>query len=329
MCAYNEESVIVSKAESLLAMAERYGPATIHVYVDAPSDGTADLLKPYGDRIDLVISETRNGKTFGMNLLVERSASEILLFTDANVAHEPDLLGKLIAPLADPEIGCCSARLVYSNREDSATAATGAAYWATEEWIKRIESASIGLVGVDGAMFAMRRALHRLPPPYLIDDLYLSLLIMIRGSRVVSEPSAVVYERSAVEAGEEFTRKRRIACQAINVHRELWPELRQMPALRLYGYVSHRLIKWLTPFLLGMAAIFLVTGATMALGWGVPLALTIAAIILSIASAAKIHLAQVVTTSLKSLAGVALGVCDAVVKNETYTVWNPAQSVRG
>jgi cellulose synthase/poly-beta-1,6-N-acetylglucosamine synthase-like glycosyltransferase len=329
MSAFNEEGVIAAKMHSLIETARLYGNATIHVYADAPSDRTVELLRPFADQVDLVISEVRTGKTFGMNSLVARSDSEILLFTDANVTHDPDILEKIIAPMIDPGIGCTSAHLLYSNREESATAATGAAYWAIEERIKRIESASIGLVGVDGAMFAMRRSLHRPPPPRLIDDLYLSLLVLIRGSKVVSQPDAMVYERSAVLSLEEFARKRRIACQAVNVHRELWPELRKMTAPRLYGYLSHRLIKWVMPFLLLGAA--LCFGAALALKFGIVpvLAIVVAGVlVLLLGEVLKLRPVLMATTSLASLFGVAAGVFDSVFRGRTYTVWNPALSVR-
>lgn len=329
MSAFNEEGVIVAKMHSLLEIAQRYGNVTIHVYADAPSDRTVDLLRPFADRVDLVISEVRTGKTFGMNTLVARSDSEILLFTDANVTHDPDILAKIVAPLVDPTIGCTSAHLIYSNRQESPTATTGAVYWAIEERIKRIESDSFGLVGVDGAMFAMRRSLHRPPPPRLIDDLYLSLLVLIRGARVVSQPDAMVYERSAVLSVEESARKRRIACQAMNVHRELWPELRRMPALRLYGYVSHRLIKWMTPFLVLCAGLCFLAAAAVRFGAGLTLAATAAAaLVLWLGELAKFRPVLIVTTAIASLYGVAAGVFDSIFMGKTYTVWDPAHSVR-
>ena len=329
MSAFNEEKVIVAKVSSLIAAAEQYGPATIHVFADAPGDRTVELLQPFADRIDLVVSPDRTGKTSGMNTLVARSNSEVLLFTDANVSHETSVVEKLVSRLADPTVGCCSAQLVYSNSEESPTAATGAAYWKLEERIKQIESERIGLIGVDGAMFAMRRSLHRPPPPYLIDDLYLSLLILLQGARVVSEPEAIVFERSAVYSGEEYMRKRRIACQAINVHRALWPELRRMSAQRLYGYISHRLLKWISPFLLAGAGLCFTVGGVMVFGAkAVGLAMLAGLLFLFVGVALRLHAPRVLASSLRSLIGVALGVYDSVVRRETYTVWNLAHSIR-
>lgn len=330
MSAYNEARSIRRRLERLIEAADAYGNATIHVYADGPRDGTIEILREFADRIDLVVSTERFGKTHGMNLLVERSDSELVMFTDANVMHEADVIAKLVAPFDDPAIGCVSARLVYSNADDSPAAATGAAYWRAEESIKAIESRTIGLIGVDGAMFVLRRAAHRPPPPHLIDDLYLSLVVLVSGTRLISAPDALVYERSATDAEEELVRKRRIACQAINVHRALWPELRRLPLPAFYGYFSHRMLKWMTPFLLLGAALCALPVAVAVLGGPLVLGLVIGgAVVLAIGHALRIGPAQRIVAAGLSLFGVALGVIDSVWSGKTYAVWQPAESVRG
>jgi cellulose synthase/poly-beta-1,6-N-acetylglucosamine synthase-like glycosyltransferase len=319
MSAYNEARSIRRRMELLIEAADAYGPATIHVYADGPRDGS----------IDLVVSEERKGKTYGMNLLVTRSAAELLMFTDANVLHDVDVIAPMVAPFADPAVGCVSARLVYSNPDDSPAAATGAAYWRKEEAIKAVESETVGLIGVDGAMFVLRRELHRAPPPHLIDDLYLSLVVLAQGKRLLSSPDALVYERSATEAEEELVRKRRIACQAINVHRALWPQLRRLPWPAFYGYASHRMLKWMTPFLLLGAAVSALPLAVALFGLEIVLGVACAGTVALVAGQAlRFGPAQRVVAALLSLLGVALGVVDSVWGGKTYAVWQPAESVR-
>jgi glycosyltransferase involved in cell wall biosynthesis len=329
MCAYREEAVIAAKIERLIEIAEAYGPATIHVYVDAPTDGTAVIAQHYADRIDLVIGTERAGKTYGMNILVARSDSELLMFTDANVESEADVAIALSAPLADPTIGCATAKLVYSNSGESSTSRLGSIYWTLEEWIKRIESDRIGLVGCDGAMFVMRRSLHAPPPPYLIDDLYLSLQILVSGSRIVSVDQVQVYERSATGADEEKRRKQRIACQALNVHRALWPKLRHMAWLPYYAYISHRPMKWLMPFFVAGAilAALVAVGSSAGL-FAVGLLVLIAAILLLVGEKAQLKPFSLLSSAFLSLFGVAQGVIESIFLKKTYAIWDPAMSVR-
>jgi cellulose synthase/poly-beta-1,6-N-acetylglucosamine synthase-like glycosyltransferase len=329
MCAYREEAVIAAKIERLIEIAEAYGPATIHVYVDAPSDDTALIAQRYADRIDLVIGTERAGKTYGMNILVARSESELLMFTDANVESEADVASELSAPLADPSVGCATAQLVYSNSGESSTSRLGSLYWALEEWIKRIESDRIGLVGCDGAMFVMRRSLHQPPPPHLIDDLYLSLQILVSGKRIVSVDHVQVYERSATGADEEKRRKQRIACQALNVHRAMWPKLRRMGWLPYYAYLSHRPIKWFMPFFIAGALIAALVAVGLAVGpLPVAVLVLIAAILLMVGERAQIKPFSLFSSALLSLFGVAQGVLESIFLNKTYAIWDPAMSVR-
>jgi cellulose synthase/poly-beta-1,6-N-acetylglucosamine synthase-like glycosyltransferase len=329
MCAYREQDMIAAKIERLIEIAAAYGPATVHVYIDAPSDDTALIAQRYADRIDLVVGTERAGKTFGMNLLVARSRSELLLFTDANVESGTDVAIELSRPLADPTIGCATAQLIYSNSKESPTSRLGSLYWALEEWIKRIESDRIGLIGCDGAMFMMRRALHVAPPPYLIDDLFLSLHILVSGSRIVSVDHVQVYERSATGADEEKRRKQRIACQALNVHRAMWPVLRRMRWLPLYAYLSHRPMKWLMPFFVGTAILAGLVAIGIAVGPLVTGAVILAlAIILFVSERAQIKPFSLVSSALLSLFGVGQGVLESIFLNKTYAIWDPAMSVR-
>ena len=329
MCAYNEAAVIVAKAEALLSMAAHYGPAEIYVYVDGSEDETAALLAPYADRIHLNLSPLRHGKTYGMKQLSMASDSELLAFTDANVITPVDALEKLVAALDEPDVCCASARLRYSNAELSDTAAVGAVYWSLEETIKGLESDRTGLVGVDGALFVIERSAYPDVPDHLIDDLYVSLSVLISGKRVVTAPEVLVEERGAVRWREEFRRKARIACQAWNVHRTLWPQLRRMPLVRLYAYLSHRVLKWLTPFTLPLAGGCLALLILFFIG---PLLFWLAAgavlAIFGVALLLQVRMATFIGMALVSLAGVGVGVLESIFAKRTYTVWTPAESVR-
>jgi cellulose synthase/poly-beta-1,6-N-acetylglucosamine synthase-like glycosyltransferase len=329
MAAFNEEKVIVAKAESLLAMARAYGPATIHVYVDGSTDATAALLAPYADRIDLVVSSERLGKTAGLNTLVARSDSELIAFTDANVIAPANGLVELAMPFGDPTIGCTSARLEYSNSGESPTSEAGSFYWRIEERLKQIESETVGLIGVDGALFMIRRALYEHAPAHLIDDLFVSLIVMVRGFRTLTIEHVVVFERSATHWREEYRRKRRIACQALNVHRALWPRLRGTGALHLYAYISRRPIKWFMPFLLGLVGLFALAAIAVALGPLVAILLALLGIVLvGVGGITGFKPCRIALTAGASLCGVGAGILQSLFSKQTYVVWTPAASVR-
>ena len=329
MSAYNEERVIVAKVEQLLEMAAQYGPATINIYVDGSSDRTVTLLRPYSDRLNLVVSDQRRGKTAGLKDLVSTTDSELLAFTDANVQVPPDSLSILAAAVQDPDVCCASARLVYSNPGETGVSASGAIYWSIEEFIKSLESRTVGLIGVDGAMFVIEREAYSPPPNELIDDLYVSISALLTGKRVVSTESVLVEERSATRWDEEFRRKARISCQATRVHLALWPKLLSAKPLVLYAYVSHRVLKWLTPLNISITGVLFLAALCVRFGLMLPLvgsAGLLAALVLG--AAVNFPYMRMIATAIISLAGVAWGQLEALFTRRTYTTWTPAPTVR-
>ena len=178
VCAYNEESIIDGKAENMLAMRRAVPNLDLLIYVDAASDRTAELLGRFEHDIRVVVGRERHGKTHGMNLLVRSTDADFIVFSDANVMFAPDAIPQLLRPFEDPSVGCVCGHLIYTDAGDNTTATLGSAYWRLEELIKDLESLTGSTMGADGSIFAIRRALHRPPPPDIIDDMFVSLSIL-------------------------------------------------------------------------------------------------------------------------------------------------------
>jgi cellulose synthase/poly-beta-1,6-N-acetylglucosamine synthase-like glycosyltransferase len=328
MSAYNEERVIVAKVESLLEMAKAYGPVSIHIYVDGSEDRTVELLEPYRDRVQVVASKARSGKTVGLKALVAGANSDLIAFTDANVEVPPSALINLVEALQDPDVCLASARLTYNNRVATGASTSGAIYWNIEEFIKSLETATGSLIGVDGALFVIERSSYVAPPDALIDDLYVSMQALLGGKRVVSAQSVLVAERGAISWTEEFDRKARIACQGMNVHRAIWPKLVKAPPVIIYCYLSHRFLKWLTPFNLVLTGAFFYAGLAVTFGPAWPtLIASLSFIGLTLGAWFNLPYCRTVAAAFAALAGVATGQIEALM-GRTYTTWSPAPSVR-
>ena len=327
MSVYNEESCIERKVVNLLELAATVERCSIHIYADAPSDRTVELLQPYADRIDLVLGRERRGKTCGLNLLMKRVEADVVLFTDANVIIDPAALQRMRPHFDDPKVGCVCGNLIYVNGDETPTSASGALYWRIEEAIKQLESDTFSVIGADGSLFAIRRECHRPPPDDIIDDFYVSMMILCNGYTVVREPAALAFERSATGSGEEFRRKVRIACQAFNVHRLVWPRLGYNPRL-LYFYFSHRLLKWLMIYNIAIGGALMLWALATAFSPGsvtllsVALALTMAAL-----AACGSRLVQNGLAMLLACTGAGLGVWRSI-RGDRFQVWQPALSPR-
>lgn len=327
-CAYNEARVIEAKIQNLLELRDDHPDLEILVYVDKSSDATADICRRYADRITLHVAAERTGKTHGMNLLVAKTNADVVVFSDANVMLDPNVLLRLEQHFADARVGCVCGNLVYTNADASTTARSGSLYWRFEEWVKRLETDTGSVMGADGSLFAIRRALHEAPPDHIIDDMYVSFMVLCGGHRVVQAQDVRAYEESVTSMNEEFRRKVRIACQAFNVHRLMWPRLKQLSAGSLYKYVSHKLLRWFTIYLLALAWLAWL-GAALAAG-----SLALAAAVLAVPFALWLFghrwpvqpFAQAFDI-LSAFAGAGLGVWRSLL-GEVYQTWNPAASIR-
>ncbi len=328
LCVYNEKAVIREKVEDLLRLRASANELEILIYVDCADDGTTEILDAYRDRIEVVVSPERHGKTYGMNLLVSRTMASIVAFTDANVLITPDAVAVLRRYFADPSIGCVCSDLTYLNPQDSATANVGAGYWRMNEWSKSLESATGSVIGADGSLFAIRRSLHRLVPKGLFDDIYVSLGVLLQGFRVVRAPELKAFETHTTEAQDEFRRKVRIACECMHVHFTLWPELRRLDAWNLYKYVGHRLLRWIGGYvillgcLLALAAVWVAAGPAWAVG--LPLA---GSAVFWLAVTARFGLALKCWNVLLAFAGNGVGVWRALQGRRSVT-WNAPESAR-
>lgn len=328
VCAYNEAGIIRDKAENMLALRRAVPGLGLMIYVDAASDGTADILQDYADRIHVVVSDERNGKTYGMNSLVAATNAEFVVFSDANVMFAPDAITRLLRPFADPTIGCVCGHLIYRAAEGSATAATGSIYWLLEEAIKELESRTGSTMGADGSIFAIRRILHHAPPPDIIDDMFVSLSILCDGFRVVRVADALAYEETVSRPDEEFRRKVRISCQAFNVHRLLRARLRRLSLLDRYKYVSHKLLRWMSGYLLAIAGIGFIGALTDMDAWG---ALAVVLALLLATTAVGLTRPASVPGKLLDIAAAFLATSFGVfrsIRGERFQTWTPPASAR-
>jgi cellulose synthase/poly-beta-1,6-N-acetylglucosamine synthase-like glycosyltransferase len=329
-CAYNEAAVIGAKIANSLDLIARAPSTRVLFYTDGCTDRTAEIIGEHAERLRLIASERRHGKSHGMNLLAAAAGdADVLLFTDANVRVDTDAIAAVRRAFADPEVGCVCGHLIYVNPGDSPTALAGARYWSFDEWLKRLESDTGSCVGADGSLFAIRRQLFKPVPADIIDDFFTSLSIWCAGWRVVISPELIAYERSATGSREEFRRKVRIACRAFNCHRLLWPQVARLPAWDLYKYLSHKLLRWLSGCGFAVAALALV-GALVADGWSPALVLGGAlglALAVRLGAALRVPPMALVHEAVLAVAATAVGVVCSL-RGQRFQTWVQPETTR-
>src|SRR5262249_9421878 len=83
--------------------------------------------------------------------------------------------------------------------------------WRIERTMKAAEGRMGGLLGANGAIYAIRSELYQpLPPDTIIDDFVIAMRIASRGFQLVYEPAARALEDTPDNIEDEFRRRVRI-----------------------------------------------------------------------------------------------------------------------
>ena len=253
--AFNEERHLQQRIDNLLEL--DYPQHLMRAYIgsDGSRDGTAAILSACKDaQIISFVFEQNRGKASVLNDLVSRTTESIVAFSDANTFFERNALRKLVAHFADSSVGGVSGELrllsASGDNQDSL-------YWRLEQFLKFFEARIGGLLGANGAIYAIRRTHWRpLKNDTICDDFCVAMNVAAARQRLVYEPAAWAEEETPQAIGDEYHRRVRIGIgnfQALVRHPEYL--FRSSPGT-VFAYISHKILRWTAPHLLilGLAA---------------------------------------------------------------------------
>lgn len=247
--AYNEEKVIRRKLENTLEL--DYPKERLEVIVASEAtDKTNDIVKEYADRgIVLQAYGYREGKPATLFKTVPLAKGEIIIFSDANALYWKDAILKLVRNFADPRVGCVSGRLTYVNPKESMVGGMESTYWEFEFFLKGLLSRMMALSGgINGSIFAIRKALYNPIDKYRGDDYEISNRIQMAGYGVVLESEALSFEEASATSKQEFKRKVRLATWNLRSTLILMKEaLIKGKWLTFFVIFSHRFLRYTTP----------------------------------------------------------------------------------
>ncbi len=245
VAAYAEQEVIGARVANLLQLDYPAGQLEVIVACDGSPDATADRARVAG--ADLVLELPRGGKIRAQDTAVERSHGEIVAFSDANVRWEPEALRHLVAAFADPQVGYACGQVRFSGEGGSNQEGL---YWRYEMAVRALESRVRSVTGGNGAIYATRRQAYLVVDPIMGHDLSFPFNMVKRGWRAVYAPGARASEKMVPTIEGEFARKRRMMGHG-------WPIVLRGGLLSPRGYdplyavmmLSHRVLRYLSPFL--------------------------------------------------------------------------------
>jgi poly-beta-1,6-N-acetyl-D-glucosamine synthase len=265
LVARNEGARLASRVDNLLSLDYPRDRLQIIVASDGSTDSTATILDRYHDRIEIVHLPPV-GKAIALNEAVRRARHDVLAFADARQVFATDALRRLVETFADERVGAVSGELILDSESVAFNTAAGTAleaspiaegvglYWRYEKWLRRRESLVGSTLGTTGAISAMRRSLWRpLPPRTILDDVLAPMRVVLAGRRVVFEPRARAFDRTAPDAASEARRKNRTL--AGNYQLILLEPRLLLPWVNpvWLQFVSHKLGRLLVPYALAVA----------------------------------------------------------------------------
>jgi cellulose synthase/poly-beta-1,6-N-acetylglucosamine synthase-like glycosyltransferase len=216
IAAYNEEASLGATIANKLNLDYPAEKLEIIVVSDASTDATDQIVQGFSGRaVRLLRQQPRAGKTCALNLAVPEARGEIIVFSDANSIYAPDALRRLVANFADASVGYVTGRLVYVHEEGAPVGEGAGAYMRYESALREAESRLGSMVGVNGGIDAMRRALYRPLNSDQLPDFVQSLLVVAQGYRVVYEPQALLCESALKEDAEEYRMRVRVSLRSI------------------------------------------------------------------------------------------------------------------
>ncbi|MGA2602785.1 MAG: glycosyltransferase family 2 protein [Verrucomicrobiia bacterium] len=246
---YNEEKHIVTRLENLLALDYPSDKLEILIGSDASTDRTNDLVRAFPDaRVKLYTFEQRGGKPGVLNRLVPQIRSELLVFSDANAMFARDALRKLARHFANPRIGGVCGQLVFHG--DSRETDEGP-YWKLETYLKTRESALDSCLGANGAIYAIRKSCWPgIPDNTFVDDFVIGMRVREQGLLVIYDTEAVATEELPQSVGHEMIRRIRIGAGDFQALFLCWRSLLPWRGFYSIAFWSHKVLRWLTPFLM-------------------------------------------------------------------------------
>jgi len=247
IAARNEEASLPAKLENLRLLDYPKERLQIIVASDGSTDRTANILRDQTSHIFSIILEESNGKAFALNEAVKLATGDILVFLDARQTIDTNAVSELVACFADPEVGAVSGELLLETAPGLPSANALGIYWEIEKIVRRLESSSGSVVGVTGAIYAIRRHYYtEIPHGTVLDDVFVPMNVARIGKRVIFQPSAIARDRLFSEKGKEFSRKVRTLTGNYQLLR-LAPWLLSPANPLLFRFVSHKLLRLLVP----------------------------------------------------------------------------------
>jgi glycosyltransferase involved in cell wall biosynthesis len=189
---FNEERYIQTKIDEILNE-DIWIEGTELIIVSAGStDKTNEILKLYSENSKLrtIIKEEHLLKIESINLAVDISKNEFLLFSDCRQTMKKGAIALLMNTLIIEKAGIAAGTLVNIKN--------GKPHQSFRKWLNTmnvLKAKRGSSMNVYGALYAIHRSSYRpIPTNVLFDDLYVLASVLSQNKKIIQVENAIIYE---------------------------------------------------------------------------------------------------------------------------------------
>lgn len=205
--------------------------------------------KPYG-----IINFSKRGMPPGyqaLNIGAKLAKSDIIVFSDTGNEFNDLVLIKLARHFRDPSVGAVTGvRNIIGSRSKQASIGDNL-YWKYETMIKKAESALGSVTAAAGEILAIRRDLYQpVNKGYINFDAAITFDLVKNGHRIIVDDEAISLTTVSNDIKTLFKER---SIKARGSFQTLFREFRYLIPPRdwfAFTFVSHKVVRWLIPFLL-------------------------------------------------------------------------------
>lgn len=249
---YNEENKIEKKIQNCLSCDYPAEKISILFASDGSTDGTVKKVQDYGDpRINIIDFPERRGKAACLTDAIAKVKTENIILTDSRQTFEKSALKELARNLNDENVGAVSGELMFAKEGENDFSQSVDAYWRYEKFVRNAESQMGSVIGVTGAIYALKKSCFRpIPAVTVLDDVLIPMQVVMQGKRVLFESKAIAYDIPSSDPEREKKRKIRTLAgniQLLALEPALLNPVKNKALLQL---ISHKLLRLLVPYFL-------------------------------------------------------------------------------
>lgn len=239
----NEENVIGPCIDAILEDIRSMDAEII--VVAGGKDRTVEIVRSRLSgvaRAKVLLDMDPRGKPAALNRMVSEASGKLLVLSDGDVRIRPGSIPLLITPFSDPDVGCCTGRVVGAQGRYNAIQKVSDHNTHLMHLSREIEFRETGSVRLaSGYILAVRRALMpRLPEDTNSDDGYISAHVRSTGRRIAYVPDAVAEVRFPTTVQDFVRQKSRTRFGHVQVARQFHAEAARSATGELIAYLKLR-----------------------------------------------------------------------------------------